>query len=207
MKNSWYVVCPMHDVILRVDEWPFLVGREVGEVGNCLKMSEPFISRQQFVLEMRAGRLWYVNKSSTHPAFIDGGYPMALELSPDALHIVKLGHVVIGLGTDADLVYQVALEQSPPLFKVILNGNEVGPLLAEHLRAACKRGVFAENTVVYYLRDPKPRYKLGELLSRLDQGLKPIPFEVLPSSHWKQQPAAEAPVAEPEPTLGSDTAN
>ena len=167
MQKNWYIVCLMHNVILQLDEFPFFVGREAHDGGNSLAMDESFISRNQFALDMRAGRMWYVNQSTTNLALVDGGYPFELELSPDKVHLVKLGDIFIGIGTDVEAVYLAVLDVSPDLFKAFVNGNEVGPLLTEHLYEACERGIFDETTTVYNLRDPDAVYNVVELLEQL----------------------------------------
>ena len=206
MQRSWYIVCLMHNFIFRLDEFPLYVGREADSARNCLAIDEPFISRRQFALELRGDRLWYINQSLTSLGLVDGGYPIELELNPDSVHIVQLGDLVIGLGTDVDDVYQTVADQSPDLFKAFLNGNEVGPLMLEHLYEAYEKGIFNDETQVYYLRDPDVLYNVGELLEKLRQGLSPVPCESR-SDTLVQDQNAETPVTvEPAPVVAETEA-
>ena len=197
MQKSWYIVCLMHNFIFRLDEFPLYVGREADSARNCLAIDEPFISRRQFVLELRGDQLWYVNQSLTSLGLVDGGYPIELELNPDSVHIVQLGDLVIGLGTDVDDVYQTVADQSPDLFKAFLDGNEVGPLMLEHLYEAYEKGIFNDETQVYYLRAPDVLYNVGELLEKLRQGLSPVPCESRSDTLVQDQNAVTPVTAEP----------
>ena len=167
MGKDWYIVCLMHNFILRLDGFPFSVGREPPEGGHRLAIDEPFISRLQFVLERRAdGRLWYVNRSRTNPALIDGKPLLELQLTSRDVHLVTIGDLVVGFGTDAPAVFQAVADASPDLYGVSYRGREFGPLLFEHLVEACTKRVFDETATTWLLRDPDQVYNLFELAKR-----------------------------------------
>ena len=120
MRKDWYVVCLMPNFIVRLTEFPCFVGRRPPTGGNCIVIDEPFVSRLQFVLEVREEQVWYVNQSVTNPGLIDDSEAVELALDPDFVHLVCVGDLVLGIGTDVEAVYQEVLGCTP---KALLKNN------------------------------------------------------------------------------------
>ncbi|MBR4653306.1 MAG: hypothetical protein IKO72_08090 [Kiritimatiellae bacterium] len=153
---SWHVICPITGLDETVDEFPFYVGRHPGPTGNCAVIDDPCISRQQFKLEKKLTGVRYVNLSDTNPGELDGVIiPVEIKLAPFQSHILKLGEIVIGLGTDYTQTRKAALDNSPDLYMVTKrDGGESGPFTGEQIVEGCEKGYFTPMTKVRTLQNP-----------------------------------------------------
>lgn len=170
---DWYVICLLPNFIMKVNEFPFYAGREPGESENCVVIDEPSISRKQFLLEMREdGQLWYVNRSETNKGRIDGQYPDELPLSPDAVHILRVGGIVIGLGTQVEAVAQVVADKSVDLYNVDYNGKVVGPLTRNQLLDGYKKNYFGMLTKTWLVRNPEQVFYVADAVKQIRKQMK-----------------------------------
>ncbi|MGN0851994.1 MAG: FHA domain-containing protein [Kiritimatiellia bacterium] len=172
-QPDWYVICLLPDFIMRVNEFPFYVGREPGESENCVVVDEPSISRKQFLLERRDdGQLWYVNRSGTNKGRIDGVYADELPLSPDAVHVLRVGGIVIGLGTQVEAVAQVVADKSVDLYSVDYHGKVIGPLTRNQILDGYKKKYFGMLTRTWLVRDPEQVFYVADAVKLIRKQMR-----------------------------------
>lgn len=170
---DWYIICLLPNFIMKVNEFPFYAGREPGESDNCVVIDEPSISRKQFLLEVREdGRLWYVNRSETNKGRIDGQYPDELSLDADAVHILRVGGIVIGLGTQVEAVAQVVADKSVDLYNVDYNGKVIGPLTRNQLLDGYKKKYFGMLTKTWLVRNPEQVFYVADAVKQIRKQMK-----------------------------------
>ncbi len=153
---SWHIICPITGLNETVDEFPFYVGRYPGPTGNCAVIDDLCVSRQQFKLEKKLTSVRYVNLSDTNPGELDGTFvEKEIKLAPFQSHILKLGEIVIGIGTDYAQTRKAALDNSPDLYMITnRDGGESGPLTGEQLVEGCEKGYFTPMTKIRTLQHP-----------------------------------------------------
>ncbi len=165
MQMDWYIMSlqPMTD--MRIDAFPFFVGRNSVETGSHLRILNDTVSRRQFVLEQKECGVFYHNLSEGTPAKVDGVEERGERLlSPDTIHIVKMGYVTVIVGTNhADMAAKL-VEMSREYYVAMLNGRELDPMCAEELLQYCENGTFGPATKCWCLAEPDNVMNLSELV-------------------------------------------
>ena len=142
---TWHVFSLMPQLDVAVDDFPFYVGREAGPTANCVIIDDPTVSREQFSLEKRLGRIYNTNKSETNPGLFDGVEETCRQyLDPSFVHIVQIGDITIGIGTNREKTKHITTAQSQDLYMVTANGREIGPLTDAQLLKDAKSGISAK---------------------------------------------------------------
>lgn len=196
---DWYVICLLPDFIMKVNEFPFYAGREPGESENCVVIDEPSISRKQFLLEKREdGQVWYVNRSETNKGRIDGQYPDAIPLAADAVHILRVGGIVIGLGTQVEAVAQVVADKSVDLYNVDYNGKVIGPLTRNQLLDGYKKKYFGMLTKTWLVRNPEQVFYVADAVKQIRKQMKTRMRIVVKPGSITTPDKASAPAKNPE---------
>ena len=162
---EWFLVCTRPKVAVRFTQFPVVVGRNEGMLANFVSIDDPTVSRKQFSLVQRSGAVLYMNESPSNPAEVDGTMVgTTVQLSPDAPHIIRVGNVVIGVGTNYGELCATLEQASVDYYDVRVNGQELGPWTGEQLVEACNNGVVNRHTRIWRTSDPNTVYEAQELI-------------------------------------------
>ena len=176
---EWYCICLNPKVVSKIQSFPFTVGRVPGPTQSCAVVEDPHISQQQFTLQRFLNKLYYVNQSQTNPAEVNGGLILkSKELEAGQTYIVKVGEVVIGLGTDWDATFQAVADASVELYMVEQDGNSYGPMTEDLLLQQCESHLFRPDSKVWTMREPDSVQILSDLVD-----FEETPAEPSPGSH------------------------
>ena len=150
---SWYVVCMNPKVAVKVTRFPLTVGREA--IGaNSVIIDSPTVSRRQFTLEKRLGKIYFVNQSQTDPGVLDGEDVHGnKQLSEKSVHLLQVGSVAIAFGTDYEAACAAARDIPEDRYCARVNGEVLGPWTGAQLVDACENGIIKRNTMVWTTRD------------------------------------------------------
>lgn len=162
---EWFLACTRPKVAVRFTQFPVVVGRGEGMLSNFVSIDDPTVSRKQFSLVQRSGAVFYMNESQTNPAEVDGVLATtAVQLAPDAAHIIRVGDVVIGVGTNYGELCATMEQMAVDYYCVRVNGQELGPWTVEQLVEACNNGVVGRHTRIWRTSDPNTVYEAQELI-------------------------------------------
>ena len=150
---AWYVVCMSPKVAVKVTRFPLTVGREA--IGaNSVVIDSPTVSRRQFTLEKRLGKIYFVNQSQTDPGVLDGEDVHGnKQLSEKSVHLLQVGSVAIAFGTDYEAACAAARDIPEDRYCARVNGEVLGPWTGAQLVDACENGIIKRNTMVWTTRD------------------------------------------------------
>ena len=161
----WHIACLNPVLNVSIDDFPFYVGRNAGPTPNCAIIDDPIISQQQFLLERRLSGIWYVNKSETNPAALDGEIVNHRKLSLDRVHILEIGDIVMGIGANEEkIVYDTVAKCTQELYFVAHDGKEIGPLTGEQLIEGCEKGYFQPTTAVRSTYHPEEFCPISDIV-------------------------------------------
>lgn len=162
---EWFLSSVYPNTSARIDKFPFYVGREPGYKKNCLRISAPTMSRNQFAIESRSRGYYYKNLSQNSPATLDGVVvDDSHVLSQSVPHVVIAGDVTIVVGTDSSVVATKAGEIASSLYFVNHNGEEYGPMKEAELLEYCENGTFKPTTKMWCVADPGNVMEMSELI-------------------------------------------
>ena len=160
---EWYFVCLAPKKAVKINNFPVNVGRDPGSA-NSLRFLDPGLSRLQFSLTQFLGQVYYVNKSPENPATVDGvAVPDKVKLTP-GIHIIKVGSMTMGVGTDYDQLCSTVSSVTVEYFAARVNGQELGPWTIEQVRDACENGVLGRDSKVWYTYDPTTIYRADDFI-------------------------------------------
>ena len=151
---AWYVVCMNPKAAVKVTKFPLTVGREA--IGaNSVVINDPTVSRRQFTIEKRLGKVYFVNQSQTDCGLLDGAEVNASKvLSETDSHSLQVGDVTIAFGTDYNAVCSAAKDGSAGNFYYArVNGRVLGPWTGDQLVDACENGVLSRNSMVWFAQN------------------------------------------------------
>lgn len=154
---AWYIVCLNlnNPVSVKATSFPISVGR--APLGaNSVAIDSPSISKTQFVLTKTLGKFFFVNRNQTNPGILDG-LPAdgSRELSVSEPHLLEVGGILIGLGTNLNEVYAAVRDTVVDFYCARVAGRELGPWTSEQLLDACENGVVGRNTPVWLAQNPE----------------------------------------------------
>lgn len=192
---QWHIVSVFPVAITTVDEFPFYVGRDPEHKERCLIILNPTVSRDQFVLESRLGRLFYRNLSKSSPASVDGVVvDRDRRLEPGAPHVIQMGDVSVVVGSEHDSVDQLAMQIASESYVVVLKGEEYGPMKESELLEFCERGDFKPTTKVWCVANPNNMMEMADLIDFGTAESEPV--ATAPAIEKKRTVAAEEAQAE-----------
>ena len=103
---NWYLVCCAPKKTASITSFPCHIGRDLKGRGT-VKLEAPSIAQAQFTLTSSFGRIYYINDSPTSPARVDGRVvPTKVRLT-EGIHIIQVGNILIGVGTNYKQLWQV----------------------------------------------------------------------------------------------------
>lgn len=188
---EWFLSSVYPNMSVRINKFPFYVGREPSHKKSCLKISDPTLSRNQFAIESRLRGYYYKNLSQNSPATLDGvAVGDSHMLSPAVPHVVVAGDVRIVVGTDSSAVAAKAAEIASVLYLVNHNGEEYGPMEESELLGYCESGVFNKSTKVCCLDNPGIEMEMSELVD-FDSDDMPQSNPVVAGNKKRQKSAEE----------------
>ena len=160
---DWYFVCLAPKKALKINVFPFNVGRE--PIGlSVAKFNDPSMSRAQFSITKMMGQVCYVNKSANNPASVDGNIVSdKIKLSP-GVHIIVAGNTTMGFGTNYDEVCAAVSEQTTEYYMARVGGQELGPWTGDELVKACENGVLRRDSKVWYAHDPGKVFEASDFV-------------------------------------------
>ena len=152
---TWYVVCTNPNVAVKVTRFPLAVGRERVDA-NSVVINVPTVSRRQFTLDKRLGKVFFINQSQTDSGILDGvevhGSKILSESEP---HTLQVGDVTIAFGVDYNAVCAAAKNRGAGNhYFARVNGQMLGPWTGDQLVDACETGVLSRNSMVWLGQDP-----------------------------------------------------
>lgn len=158
----WFMASIYPVTSVKIDKFPFYVGRAPG---NNLLLSDLTVSREQFVLEVHTGDVFYKNLSQTSPGELDGVSVVGeRKLESGVTHVVHVGSCFLVIGTNADAVSQKSMQLASERYIVNHNGEEYGPMKEAELLEYCESGTFGPTTKVRCLANPDSVMEMSELV-------------------------------------------
>ncbi len=193
---EWFAVCLNPQLAVRIPKLPIAAGRGNGSPqAGFLVINDPTVSRKQFSLVLSTkGNTFYKNESPDNPAEVDGAVIQdKVKLSAEEVHIVRMGNVVLGLGTDYTAVTAAVQQENVVFYNARVNGQVLGPWTEEQLVDACNNGVVRRDTKIWYASDPSTVYSAGDLI---DFGPEPEEVAIAAQTEGKRTVFAEEAVPE-----------
>jgi hypothetical protein len=161
----WFISSVFPSKNARIDKFPFYVGRNEDHSSNGMVIQNATVSREQFVLESRLRGLYYKNLSKNSPAELDGVIVVGeRKLEAGKPHIVHMGDVTVVLGSDSNVVSQMAAQIASECYIVNYNGEEYGPMKEDELLDYCENGTFKPSTKVWCVANPGKVMEMAELI-------------------------------------------
>lgn len=160
---QWFLFCLRPNVSVKIKGWPIVVGRSPhGKYSATI--NDPTVSREQFVLESHLGRVQYVNLSRENSGLVDGVEVLDRKCLDKGTHLIEVGSVVIGIGTDYKLLSSAVKDATPSLFMARCGGRDIGPLTADQLIKMCEDGSLGRKSQVWYENDSTTVYNAEDIV-------------------------------------------
>lgn len=172
---EWYVISINPNDNVKVNRFPFFVGREPERPENCMVIQNPTVSRNQFSLGIRLRNLIYTNLSESSPAEVDG-VVVATETKLDLkmVHVVQMGETLVVMGANQRAVSQMATQLASELYLVEHEGEVFGPMKDAELLEYCESKVFKPTTKLRCLADPDTIMEMAELVDFGSSDIEPV---------------------------------
>ena len=168
---EWFAISLCPQFAVKITSFPVIAGRGEGvDQPNFLLIDDPTVSRKQFSLVLRSGVVFLKNESHSNPPELDGAIvDTMVELTSDAAHIVRIGNVILGLGTSYTAVAEAVNRENTVRYNVCVNGQVIGPLTEAQLIDACQKGIINRHTKIYLASDQETCYEAHELIDFPDE--------------------------------------
>lgn len=160
---EWYFVCLAPKKAIKINAFPFNVGREQKGLSSAVIM-DPSMSRDQFSLNSILGQIYYVNHSPENPAEVDGVEVASKVRLGAGVHIIKVGNTTLGIGTDYNTLCAEVAQQTVEYYMARVGGRELGPWTESQLIEACENGIVGRDSKVWYTYDPTTVYNAADLV-------------------------------------------
>lgn len=160
---DWYFVCLVPQKTLRINVFPFIVGRSpLGE--SVAKIEDPTMSRIQFSITKTLGQVYYVNKANDNFATVDGEVIEKNKRLPAGNHIIQIGCTTIGIGTSYDELCAEVKAKTVTYYMARVDGRELGPWTEAQLLEACENGILKRETKVWRPQLPNSVFSASDLV-------------------------------------------
>lgn len=149
---------------IKIDHYPFYVGRDPDHKNNCLILNNQTVSRNQFLIDSGFLGTRYKNLSDNSPAQLDNVIVTGeRKLDTKVPHVIQIADLSIVLGSDLNLVDQISRQIASEQYIVSHNGEAYGPMKVDELIEYCNNGTFTSNTQVWCLTDLNTPMTMADL--------------------------------------------
>lgn len=167
---DWYFVCLAPQKALKINVFPFVVGRS--PLGTSVaKIGDPAMSRVQFSITKMLGQVYYVNKSSENRASVDGEPVEGNKRLAPGNHIIQVGCTTMGIGTRYDELCAEVRAKTVTYYMARVDGRELGPWTEAQLLEACENGIVKRETKIWNPQSPDVVSVASDLI---DFGTEPM---------------------------------
>lgn len=150
---DWYFVCLAPQKALKINVFPFVVGRS--PLGTSVaKIGDPAMSRVQFSITKMLGQVYYVNKASENCASVDGEAIEGNKRLAPGNHIIQVGCTTMGVGTRYDELCAEVRAKTVTYYMARVDGRELGPWTEAQLLEACENGIVKRETKIWNPQSP-----------------------------------------------------
>lgn len=150
---DWYFVCLAPQKALKINVFPFVVGRS--PLGTSVaKIADQTMSRVQFSITKMLGQVYYINKSLENPALVDGEVVEGNKRLVPGCHIIQIGCTTVGVGTCYEELCAEVKAKTVPYYMARVDGRELGPWTEAQLLEACENGIIKRETKIWSPQNP-----------------------------------------------------